>query len=98
MHFLKTGADHHAPSFDDDLDNDFEVLFIILYFFIHDQVSRGKYGLSIDADVGLWLEKRQLDGEPDLDTVRNASFVIIDSSLLTTSTKHSSNIQGEDLA
>ena len=95
---MKTGADHHALSIDDDLDNDFEVLFIILYFFIHDQVSRGKYGLSIDADVGLWLEKRQLDGEPDLDTVRNASFVIIDSSLLTTSTKHSSNIQGEDLA
>ena len=98
LHFLKTGADHHALSIDDDLDNDFEVLFIILYFFIHDQVSRGKYGLCIDADVGLWLEKRQLDGEPDLDTVRNASFVIIDSSLLTTSTKHSSNIQGEDLA
>ena len=46
--------------------------------FIHDQVSRGKYGLSIDADVGLWLEKRQLDGELDLDTVGN---VIIDSSL-----------------
>ena len=40
--------------------------------FIHDQVSRG---LSIDADVGLWLEKRQLD------TVGNGSFVIIDSSL-----------------
>ena len=49
--------------------------------FIHDQVSRGKYGLSIDADIGLWLEKRQLDGEPDLDTVGNGSFVIIDSSI-----------------
>ena len=50
-------------------------------FLIHYQVSRGKYGLSVDADVGLWLEKRQLDGEPDLDTVGNGSFVVIDSSL-----------------
>ena len=37
--------------------------------------------MYIDADVGLWLEKRQLDGEPDLDTVGNGSFVVIDSSL-----------------
>ena len=65
LRFLKTGADHYALSFDDNLDN---VLFIIYSFY---QVSRGKYGLSIDADVGLWLEKRQLDGEPDLDTVGN---------------------------
>ena len=53
----------HALSFDDDLDNDFEVLIIST------TVSTKKYfryGLSVDADVGLWLEKRQLDGEPDL--------------------------------
>ena len=52
-----------------------------MVFFIHDHVSRGKYGLSVDADVGLWPEKRELDGEPDLDTVGNGSFVVIDSSL-----------------
>ena len=28
LRFKRTGADHHALSFDDDLDNDFEVLII----------------------------------------------------------------------
>ena len=56
LRFLRTGR---ALSFDDDLDNDFEVLIISTTTIvkIHDQVSRGKYGLSVDADVGLWLRR-----------------------------------------
>ena len=48
---------------------------ILRYFsFLLQQFN--KYGLSVDGDVGLWLEKRELDGEPDLDTVGNGSFVV----------------------
>ena len=34
---------------------------------------------SIDADVALWLDKRCLDGEPDLEVVRGGSFVLVTS-------------------
>ena len=47
------------------------------------QTSGDKYGLSVDADVALWLEKRRLDGEPDLEMIGADAFVLVTSSLHT---------------
>jgi hypothetical protein len=46
-------------------------------------VSDDRYGLSIDADVALWLEKRRLDGEVELEETGTGSFVLVTSALHT---------------
>ena len=43
--------------------------------------STGEYGLSLDADVALWLDKRCQDGKPDLKKAGADAFVIVSSLL-----------------
>jgi hypothetical protein len=47
------------------------------------QTSGDKHGLSVDSDVALWLEKRGLDGEPELEMVGEDAFVLVTNSLHT---------------
>ena len=54
---------------------------VYIKHFIILQVGENEYGLSKDADVSFWLDKRHFDGLLDLQEVGGGSFVLVTSLL-----------------